>query len=236
MNKFTRISIAALIALSLTACGQKNQPKQSSSTSQTTRAKTKNKSAHAQSHRTATPKDKPAAAHKAASTSTPKTQSQLSQHQFEQVKLGDLRDDATGGTAKTDLIAQWGAPASTRTEVQQGIPIEMVTWTHVTGGPHATISIGFIKGHAGNKLFGGQDATRSQVITADTLAKITPGTPEATVLTTLGKPNTTTEQIMGGEHTRMLTYTSGVTGGDMASAAVTIADGQVVAVQPINMN
>ncbi len=118
----------------------------------------------------------------------------VSLDQFNNLKVGDLSNNGTGGTSYYDAEAMFGKPASTTSSSVQGQTVQMDTWNNL-GGDYTTLSLSF-GGDGNNRALTSKSITSAKSIIsgakisqADYDAIATDGTTKVSDLVTkFGKP------------------------------------------------
>lgn len=172
---------------------------------------------------------------KAKSSSSKKDDGKISREQFDNIKLGDLMQNADGGVTLDELTKSFGKPDSTSTSTTNGVTVDMVTWTNVEGGLGANIIVGFNNKSAYSKNITGFKFDRDKKITLADFEAVANGNAYSDIIKKFGEPDGLNESLIGGTKTVIASYMSGVKGSLGANFNITFTNDVVSGKSQSNM-
>lgn len=147
-----------------------------------------------------------------ASASSQKDDGKITRADFDQIKLGDLMNQAANGDTLPALTQKFGKPDSTTTDTTNNVKTDIVTWTNVQGGFGANVIVSFTGDHAFSKNITGFKLNRKNKITLADFNALANGNAYADVIKKFGEPDGLNESLIAGEKTVIASYLTGVKG------------------------
>ncbi|WP_010623384.1 DUF3862 domain-containing protein [Companilactobacillus versmoldensis] len=145
----------------------------------------------------------------------------ITEDQYNSIQIGD------NGDSKEKITSMFGSADSTSNSSIGNTSSELYIWNDVAGGGVVSnVSVSFINNLASSKSISGLKVDRKKISLAD-FNSIQNGQSEDDVINILGKPNSLNESSIMGTSTKILSYTSNISGDLGANFNVTISDGAV---------
>lgn len=143
--------------------------------------------------------------------------------QYNNISLGD-----SSGSTSDSIKKEFGQPSSTSTTTISGIQADQMLWNKVANaGIGANVTVGFSNNRAISKGISGLKVSRTSKLGLNKFNKIQNGQSEDDVIEALGKPNGYTESNIAGSTSKIMMYTSDISGDIGANFNVTLTNGVV---------